>query len=87
MNDQITAFVAAMNEDDEFKTQAHAAASAQEVIALAATRGITLTEADLTAAAADGADLSDADLENASGGTYMGFTRYACFGTMGCPRF
>lgn len=83
MNEQVTAFLDQVNADEALKEQVHKATSAQAVLDLAAARGFTLTEADIVSAAADGADISDADLENASGG----MTMYSCFcfGTLaGC---
>lgn len=83
MNAQVSAFIEAINADEALKEQVHKATSAQAVIDLAAARGITLTEADVVTSAAEGADISDADLENASGGMTM--WSCFCFGTMaGC---
>ena len=68
MNEHVQAFFAAVDADDDLKAQVKAATSTAEVIALASDRGITLTEADLVAITLDGTEISDEDLECASGG-------------------
>lgn len=73
MHAHAQAFIAAVDADDDLKAQVKAATTPAEIIAIASDRGITLTEADFASGPADGADISDQDLEAASGG-YFFFT-------------
>lgn len=82
MNEQATAFIEAVKADEALQAKLKAAVSADEVVALAASLGITLSADDVAEAPVDGADISDEDLEAASGGT-MGWTRFLCFGSAG----
>ena len=77
MNAQVAAFVEAMKADANLEEKVRSATSAQAIIDLAAARGIVLTEADVTLPPADGADISDAELESASGGR-TGFCSWNC---------
>lgn len=77
MNARVAAFVEAMKADATLEEKVRSATSAQAIIDLASARGIVLTEADVTSPPADGADISDADLESASGGG-TGFCSWNC---------
>ena len=69
MSEHMQAFLAAIAADDDLNTRIKEASTAAEVIEIANGLGFALTDADV---AVDGdADLSDADLEAVSGGTWL----------------
>ncbi len=66
------AFVAKLSSDKAFADKVKACDSADRIIAVAKSNGITLTNADLAKAlAATSADLTDEELEGVSSGTVM----------------
>lgn len=68
MNEAVRAFTAMLQADADLLAQVSVATTRAEVIAIANTRGVTLTDTDFVAASTDEADLSDEALESASGG-------------------
>ncbi|MEI8082604.1 MAG: Nif11-like leader peptide family natural product precursor [Actinomycetes bacterium] len=69
--EQLSAFTAKVQEDPALQNALRAATSADQVVAIAADHGFTITTDDLTP---PDVDVSDAELQEAAGGEYYVLT-------------
>ncbi|MDP4013955.1 MAG: Nif11-like leader peptide family RiPP precursor [Candidatus Nanopelagicales bacterium] len=77
MTDQIAALMDAAASDEALKAKLTAAKSIDEIVAVAAANGFTLTSDDVVAALDAEREVSDAELEGAAGGAKSGLGAYA----------